>query len=154
MILGKPLLQPLLVFAALALPHPAWASLGGNVDTITTDQSRMMVRFRAMASTGSGALHTLSLANGGELREYTNASGIVFAVRWTGPGKPDLVSLLGPSFAVLQADNPVAARHGLRRAPMVDRADLKIVTGGRAGAFWGYAWLPQSAPAGFDPASM
>jgi hypothetical protein len=94
------------------------------------------------------------LANGGEIREYTNAAGVVYALRWTGPGKPDLQALLGPHFAALQADNPIAARRGLRRAPMVNRPDLRIVTGGRSGAFWGYAWLPQSVPAGFDPASL
>jgi len=139
---------------ALGLPQVAQASLGGSVDTITTDQSRMVVRSHAVARSGAGALHTLSLANGGEVREYTNAAGAVFAIRWTGPGKPDLEALLGAHFATFQSDNPAAARHGLRRPPSVNRSNLRVVTGGRAGAFWGYAWLPQSAPAGFDPASL
>jgi hypothetical protein len=150
----KPFALLLATITVLSVPQGAWASLGGNVDTITTDQSRMVVRLHAVARAGAGNLHTLTLANGGEVREYTNAAGVVYAIRWTGPGKPDLESLLGVHFATMQSDNPVTARRGMRRAPGVNRADLKIVAGGHAGAFWGYAWLPQSAPSGFDPASL
>jgi hypothetical protein len=140
--------------ALAGLPQEACATLGGSVDTITTDQSRMSVRMHAVARAGAGNRHTLTLANGGEVREYTNAGGTVYAVRWTGPGKPDLDTLLGVHFATMQSDNPVTARRGMRRPPGVNRADLKIVSGGRAGAFWGYAWLPLLAPAGFDPSSL
>ena len=139
---------------SLLLPHQAWAGLGHQVDMTSAEPGRMQVRQHMITTTGSGALHRLSLANGGEVREYTNAAGVVYALRWNGPGKPDLKTLLGPHYDTLQADNPISARHGLRRAPMVDRADLKIFTGGHAGAFWGYAWLPQYVPAGFDPAAL
>jgi hypothetical protein len=137
-----------------AVPGVAWASLGGSADSVTTDQSRMAVRQHSVAAVGAGARHTLSLSNGGEVREYVNASGVVYAVRWSGPGKPDLESLLGGHFATFQSDNAGGARHGLRRPPQVSRSNLKVLTGGRPGAFWGYAWLPQNAPAGFDPASL
>jgi hypothetical protein len=153
-VMRKPPMCLLIAMAVLGLPPAAHASLGGNLDTITADQSRMSVRAHAVARAGNGALHTLSLANGGEVREYANASGVVYALRWTGPGKPDLESLLGPNFATLQADNPVAQRHGMRRPPSVNRANLRVVTGGHPGAFWGYAWLPQSVPSGFDPSSL
>ena len=144
----------ILAIPGLLAPHAAMAGLGGKVDTVGADQARMQIRQHAVAASGAGALHTLTLANGGEVREYTNAAGAVYAIRWTGPGKPDLKTLLGPHFATLQADNPISARHGLRRAPMVNRADLRIVTGGHTGNFWGYAWLPQNVPAGFDPAAL
>lgn len=145
-----------LVIGALALlvPQAAFASLGGSAATVSGDQVRMNVRAHTMAPAGSGTMHTLSLANGGEIREYANAAGQIYAVRWTGPGKPDLAALLGEHYAALQTDNPIAARHGVRRAPSVNRSDLRIVTGGRTGAFWGYAWLPRNVPAGFDPASL
>ncbi len=147
----------LLACLILSAPGTAWASLGGSSDSITTDQTRMAVSHRSVA----GARHTLALTNGGEVREYVNGSGVVYAVRWSGPGKPDLESLLGGHFARFQADNlnssrrgPGGARRGLRRPPQVNRSDLKVVTGGRPGAFWGYAWLPANVPAGFDPASL
>jgi len=138
----------------MVAPQIAHASLGGTVDTITTDQSKMSVRMHAVANSGAGNRHTLTLTNGGEVREYTNAAGTVYAVRWTGPGKPDLDTLLGVHFATMQSDNPASARRGMRRPPGVDRTDLKIVTGGHAGAFWGYAWLPLLTPSGFDPSSL
>ena len=144
----------IMAIPALIMPHAAMAGLGGAVDATGANPARMLVRLHTVTPSATGALHTLTLANGGEVREYTNAAGAVYALRWTGPGKPDLEALLGPHFAAFQADNPVAARRGLRRAPTVDRSDIKIVTGGRSGAFWGYAWLPQSVPAGFDPRAL
>jgi hypothetical protein len=138
----------------LCVSPAAQASLGGNTATVGTDQVRMQAQSHTVTPAGAGARHTLALGNGGEVREYTNAAGTVYAVRWTGPGKPDLESVLGVHFATLQADNPISARRGLRRPPSVNRTDLRVVTGGHAGAFWGYAWLPQNVPAGFDPASL
>jgi hypothetical protein len=144
------------MIAAIAVlaPHAAMASLGGNTATINLDQARMAVQSHDVAPAGAGSLHTLTLNNGGVIREYINAAGLIYAVRWMGPGKPALDSLLGVHFATFQADNPIATRRGLRRPPMVNRPDLRIVTGGHTGAFWGYAWLPQTVPAGFDPASL
>lgn len=144
----------LIVLPVMMLPCAAQASLGAPTVSVGNDQAAMNARLHAMVPTGVGALHTLSLNNGGEVREYANAAGVIYAVRWNGPGKPDLESLLGVHFATFQSDNPIATRRGLRRAPMVNRSNLRIVTGGRPGSFWGYAWLPQAAPAGFDPASL
>ena len=138
----------------LLWPFSANASLGAPTVSVDTDQARMNVHLRAMVPTGAGARHTLTLDNGGEVREYANAAGVIYAVRWSGPGKPDLESLLGVHFATFQADNAIATRHGLRRPPMVNRSNLRVVTGGRPGAFWGLAWLPQAVPAGFDPAAL
>ncbi|KUR73382.1 DUF2844 domain-containing protein [Novosphingobium sp. FSW06-99] len=144
----------LMAACAVLVPHVAMASLGGNTATVNGDQARMSVRSHVVAQSGSGTLHTLSLNNGGEVREYANAAGVIYAVRWAGPGKPALDALLGAHFATFQGDNAINHRHGQRRAPLVNRSDLKVVTGGHTGAFWGYAWLPQSAPAGFDPTSL
>jgi hypothetical protein len=144
----------LIAIPVLLLPAMAHASLGAPERSVDTDQARMNVRQRSLVQTGSGARHTLMLENGGEVRQYANAAGVIYAVRWAGPGKPDLESLLGVHFATFQADNAIATRHGLRRAPTVNRSNLRVVTGGRPGAFWGLAWLPQAAPAGFDPAAL
>jgi hypothetical protein len=144
----------LIAIPVLLVPVTARASLGAPVLSVGTDQARMNVRQRSLVQTASGARHVLMLENGGEVREYANAAGVIYAVRWSGPGKPDLESLLGVHFATFQADNPIAARHGLRRAPSVNRSNLRVVTGGRPGAFWGLAWLPQAVPAGFDPAAL
>ncbi len=139
---------------AILVPHAAQASLGAGTASIGADQARMRVQAHGIAPAGTGSLHTLTLTNGGEVREYTNAAGVVYAVRWSGPGKPALDSLLGVHFATFQSDNPINARRGQRRPPVVNRSNLMVVTGGKPGAFWGFAWLPQSVPAGFNPASL
>ena len=139
--------------AVAAAPCAAWASLGERGDSVKADRARMAVR---MAST-TRATHTVSaltLANGGMVREFTNKDGVVFAVSWRGPGRPDLRQLLGGSFDTLQADN--VGRGGRRmRAPLsVHRSDLVVHTGGRPGAFWGLAYLPQQTPSGFSAADL
>ena len=139
---------------AVALPQVAEASLGDGVNSVEADRVRMGLAGHGVVPAAGAVRHVLPSAGGGEIREYVNAAGQVYAVRWRGPGKPDLASLLSVHFATFQADNPGGARFGRGRAPMVNRADLKIVTGGHPGGFWGIAWLPRAVPAGFDPAAL
>jgi hypothetical protein len=97
--------------------------------------------------------HELSLPNGGSVHEFTNEQGQIFAITWYGPGKPDLRSLLGRYFATFQeASAGDASRRGhfKRRPVAVNRSDLQIQTGGHMGYFWGVAYLPALAPAGFS----
>ena len=103
------------------------------------------------------ARHDLTRGNGGLVHEFTNAAGQVFAVTWSGPGKPDLRSVLGTSFATYQASATGGigrARHALRRPGQVDQADLQIQTAGHMGWFHGMAYIPSLAPAGFSTANL
>ena len=148
---------PATLLAALLLgsvPAPALAVLGGVRESVVADQTHM----RASGQAVPRASHTrtdLTLPNGGQVHEFTNAGGQVFAVTWRGPGKPDLRSLLGPHFADLQSASLAPYPHGAhrprlsRRPAAVNRTDLKIQTGGHMGWFWGVAYLPALAPAGF-----
>lgn len=100
--------------------------------------------------------HVLMRPNGGSVREFTNAAGVVFAVSWSGPGKPDLKTLLGSYFSTFQANSIATARqmHSLRRPPQVAQPDLQIQTGGHMGWFHGVAFIPSLAPAGFSPGDL
>ncbi len=134
-------------------PCSSWAGLGQPFESVKTDRARMSARMASIAM----ATHTVSaltLANGGVVKEFSNRSGMVFAVSWRGPGRPDLQQLLGGGFDTLQADN--VDRGGRRmRAPLkVDRSDLVVHTGGHPGAFWGVAYLPQQTPSGFSGADL
>jgi hypothetical protein len=75
--------------------------------------------------------------------------GVVFAVTWRGQGRPDLRQLLGDSFQTMQADNTPRGGRRTRTPLSVRRPDLMIQSGGHSGAFWGIAYLPKMAPAGF-----
>ncbi|HEX5183224.1 MAG TPA: DUF2844 domain-containing protein [Allosphingosinicella sp.] len=138
--------------SALFLSTPAWAGLGGPASTVQTDGARMSAR---MVSTEMGpyALHTLTRPNGGMVHELTNAGGQVFAVTWSGPGKPDLRALLGRYFDTFQAANAARGRglrSPLRRPPQVSQPDLQIQTEGHMGWFRGIAFVPSLAPPGFS----
>lgn len=135
---------------ALACAGAARAELGGPIATVQADRARMGARIASHAL-GSYTRHELTRSNGGTVRELTNARGQVFAVTWSGPGKPDLRSLLGRHFARLQAASGAygATMHALRRPPQVSEPDLQIQTSGHLGWFRGVAFVPSLAPAEF-----
>lgn len=141
---------PLCAAALLAGAGAARAELGGPVSSVAADSGSMHARIASVAR-GNYARHELTRANDGIVREYTNANGMVFAVTWSGPGKPDLRTLLGQYFTIFQANSAVIARttHALRRSPQVNQPDLQIQTGGHMGWFHGVAFVPSLAPPGF-----
>ncbi len=146
----------MLIAMALALATgivPSWASLGQRVDSISTDRVRMSARM-VSSTKATHTVSSLTLANGAVVKEFANKAGVVFAVSWRGPGRPDLQQLLGDGFDAVQADN--IGRGGRRmHAPLaVNRSDLIVHTGGRPGAFWGLAYLPQSVPSGFSATDL
>jgi hypothetical protein len=145
----------LLAGLSLALPGSAHAELGGPLSTVQTDGARMSARM-VSADMGGYDLHTLTRANGGTVHELTNANGQVFAVTWFGPGKPDLRALLGRYFPTFQAANDMGppGMRSLRNPPQVSQSDLQIQTGGHMGWFWGVAFIPSLAPAGFSPDNL
>jgi hypothetical protein len=150
MVVRFSLLTLVVGLVCLAMAAPAHASLGAAYASVEADRAHMGASLTSKAA-ATHTVHTLKLANGGIVREFTRVDGTVFAVAWRGPGRPDLRQLLGAHFDTLQADN--ATRRGPRyRRPMaVNRTDLLVQSGGHSGAFWGVAILTQLEPPGFSP---
>ena len=151
-------LAQVVLLAALALmpATPGMAELGGSSGTVQADQLRLRASLRRIAL-ATHVRHELSMPNGAAVHEFTNAQGQVFAIRWSGPGKPDLRSLLGVHFGALQAGNvSQSGRFGRlsRRPLMIDQPELKITSGGHMGYFWGLAWLPALLPPGVQPSDL
>ena len=133
--------------AALTAALPAQASLGHASASVEVDRAHLAAR----AATTQAATHTvqtLSLPNGGTVREFMSPDGTVFAVSWRGPGRPDLRQLLGEHFDTMQSQTVVRAGRRLSEPLAVNRSDFVVHTGGHPGAFWGMAYLPQQVPAG------
>ena len=128
---------------------PAQASLGGGRDSIDADGRHLLARMSAVAA-ATHTVHVLTMPNGEVIREYARADGVVFAVGWRGPARPDLRQLLGPRFDDVQADNILPGGRRTRRPLAVRRPDFRMSSGGHPGAFWGVAYLPALAPAGFS----
>ena len=139
----------LLALAALALgASSACAALGGGAPSVELDRIALHAQSRAERA----PLYTvgvLTLPSGTLVREYQNAQGVVFAVSWSGPGKPDLRQTLGASFDTMVAETA--------RVGFVGHAQLHIVTPGlevhsvgHMRSFHGIAFLPALVPAGVE----
>lgn len=135
----------------LALPLQARAALGEPVASVQADGVRMKAALRVQASSGY-TVHELQDANGTTVREFVSPAGVVFAVDWRGPFKPDLAGLLGRSFrAYASAPRSVGSD---RNHLAIDTDGLVVRAGGRQRGFFGRAWIPALVPAGLDPAVL
>jgi hypothetical protein len=124
----------------------SWAALGGHQAQFGAKAIRQQVQPVATAVTGYTVSQT-TLDAGTTVREYVDASGVVFGVSWSGPFLPNLKELLGPYF-----DQMTSAQERQRQRPQViNQPDVVIQSGGHMGAFQGRAWLTGKLPAGFDP---
>ena len=143
-----------LAFMLLA-PACGHAELGGSMSGVQADGAHMG-KHMASVAVGNYSRHDITRANGGVVREFTNAKGQVFAVTWSGPGKPDLRTLLGRYFTTLQASGNTIGRtmHSLRRPAQVNQPDLQIQTGGHMGWFHGVAFIPSLAPSGYSTSDL
>jgi hypothetical protein len=141
--------------SCILLPTAAAANLGGSVSSVTADRGRMGAKLNSVAM-GRYTRHELTRPNGGMVHEFTNAAGVVFAVTWSGPGKPDLSTLLGRYFPTFQTNSIATARraHSLRHPPQIAQADLQIQVEGHMGWFHGVAYVPSLAPAGFSVSDL
>jgi hypothetical protein len=143
------------LFAAaawLGFAAPSFAALGGASATVELDRAHLAARSSAIVN-ADYTVHIITLPNGGTVKEFENGGGVVFAVTWRSPSRPDLRQLLGPRFNVLQAD--VATHRGQRRNLLSDeRSDFVLHGAGHSGAFVGSAYLPQAAPSGFSLSAL
>lgn len=132
----------------LFMPMLAQATLGQRADTVGGNQE--LTKFKAAlpkAISGSYTLHRLQLPSGTSVREYADEFGIVFAVAWDGPTKPDLNQLLGRYFTEYESGAGASTRRH-RNHMVVRKFDFVIQSEGRMRAFRGKAYLPQSIPVG------
>ena len=136
-----------LVVTLVVAPQASRAELGGRYASVMADGVRLRAQVKSVPATNY-TVHHMTLANGGEVRQFAAADGTVFAVAWNGPGRPDLRQLLGPRFDAVQTANAPVRGHFRRHALTVQQSDFIVQTGGHPGAFFGVAYLQQSLPAG------
>ena len=129
---------------AAALAAPCWAALGDLEASVSSDSAKLKASPR-VESRPSFTIHEMQTPAGTVVREFVAASGVVFAVSWRGPLKPDLTLLLGRYFGAYASAprSPGATRSRL----MIDQPDLIVHAGGRVRAFAGIALVPQLLPA-------
>ncbi|HEV2492119.1 MAG TPA: DUF2844 domain-containing protein [Terriglobia bacterium] len=136
-------LSTLLVAAA-----PAWAVLGGSVDSVRADQTRLEAKVHSVTLPGY-TVHEISRGDGTTIKEFVSPLGTVFGVSWKGPTMPDLTPLLGTYYSQFRQ-----AMEGRRhRGPVVVRTnDLVVESGGHLRAFHGRAYVTSLIPNTLSPA--
>ncbi len=135
-----------LLGAALSLcAVAAHATLGGAVASVETDRARVGARVDRIAHPAY-TVHQLTTADGGIVREYVAADGVVFGVSWNGPAKPDLRQLLGSHFDTLGASRNRVS--GGRAHLAIREGALVFESNGRMRSFHGRAFLNDALPAG------
>jgi Protein of unknown function (DUF2844) len=127
---------------------PAWAALGGSVESVETDQSKLHAK-RAVVERRDYTVHEITSDDGTVIREYVTPAGQVFGVSWTGPTIPDLTQLLGTYNTEFQAT--IRSKRGRRSSTAVHNADLVVESSGHMRAFYGRAYLNSMLPGGVTP---
>jgi len=140
-----------LVLLALVVPARVYAELGGNVDSVQSDQ-QVMKGSRRITNAGNYSVHEIQAESGTKVREFVSPSGTVFGVAWSGPFKPDMRQVLGPYFdQYVQAIQSKRPRGG---AVVIQQPGLVVESGGHVRAFSGRAYLPQMTPSNVDPSGI
>jgi hypothetical protein len=111
---------------------------------------------RAQTPAPGVQVQEVATADGGTIREYVSASGVVFAVSWRTRLKPRLEGMLGRYHAdyAAAAAGEAARRPGIRRQAALGAPDLVVRSSSYLGSFSGYAFVPSLAPAGFGPEAV
>ncbi len=132
----------------LALPLPAAASLGGNLNSVEADRAFLRGTLERTAATGY-SVRQIRMPNGVVVREYVSLAGNVFAVSWQGPTRPDLRELLGPYFETYIQSIPPKMKFRLVRGPVrIEANGLVVEMAGHARWLIGRAYLTTMLPAG------
>jgi hypothetical protein len=138
--------------ASLALSPPCFATLGGDLSSVKSDQTRLKAKLQI--SPGERySVHEMKASSGTTVREFATAEGKVFGVAWEGPWRPDLRQLLGSYFADFQqAAKTKRTGHNGPLASATPR--LVVEMSGRPRAFYGRAYAPDLVPSGVEPADV
>ena len=141
--------------ALISLASQAHAELGGKAATVDNDRVHLHARISHSAPASGGVTQTeMTLGDGTVTRQFTSSAGVVFAVSWNGPMRPNLRQLFGGYYSRLQSASAKTARLHARAAFTANDSDFVVRSGGHPGAFWGYAILPAQVPAGFDASRL
>jgi hypothetical protein len=130
------------------LSFPAFAALGGNLDSIQTDQEYMKATIK-ITQVNSYAVHEIKVPTGTVVREYVSRTGRVFGVAWQGPFVPDMRQLLGSYFDHYSEAAKAQRQSYVGRRPLnIHESGLVMQTAGHMRAYSGRAYDPELLPPG------
>jgi hypothetical protein len=134
--------------ASLVFSLCAQAALGEDADSVAADQLRLHAKLQVVQKE-KHAIHELQVPTGGNIRQFVNENGKVFAVSWSGGWRPNLRDLMGKHYDRYLA---AAKERRMGRGPVrIEIPGLVVVMGGHQRAFFGHAYLTDLVPQGFRP---
>jgi hypothetical protein len=127
---------------------PAWAALGGDVASVTSDVQVLRGQHTMVAKTGF-TLHQITSSDGSVVNEFVSPAGVVFGVSWQGHFVPNLKQLLGSYATNLQQGQrtEVIPRH----AVTIQGDNFMLSSFGHGRSFRGRAVVPGLVPANLTP---
>ena len=140
-----PCLAAIILSLAAGIGAPAHAALGQGSTSIEADRLQAKASVRQLTHPAY-TVHELTTEMNGLVREYVSPSGVVFAVSWHGPSKPNLQQVLGAHFATVTAAAP--GRPGGHAHQQVHEGTLVFESTGHMRSFHGRAYLTDAIPAG------
>lgn len=136
------------VVAAAFSPRMALATLGEPESTVQNDVTSAHASIKSSQDRSAYRVHEITLPSGTVMREFVAPSGMVFAVTWQGPIRPDLRQALGQYFeSYVSAPR---AKFADRRHVQLQQGDLVIEAGGHMRALYGRAYLSSAIPSGVN----
>jgi len=147
------------VFIFLFSGTLAHASLGDLEQSIDNDQQALGFVSRkieghaaslktALSKAPDFKVHILSSAKG-ELRQYVNKDGIVFALTWAGNSHPDLSQILGTYYSEYQNQMERAPRKPGRYPVLLQTPKMTLHQSGHMRSVQGKAYDPSLFPKNF-----
>lgn len=124
---------------------PAFAVLGEDVSSVQADRIHINASMRVTPAQNY-TIHELRSATGVLVREYSSASGKVFAVSWQGPTLPDMKQLLGSYFEEFQKAARSQSRPGGHSPMIIQHPGFVVELGGHMRSFVGRAYLADQMP--------
>lgn len=135
---------------AFLIPLQAQAALGDTEQGIEQERLHFGMH-RAIERHALHKRHTLEDYNGSRVHQYVGAHGLVFAVTWQTPFKPDLSKLLGASHAgYAHAIQAATHKGGIQRQFVHQEGDTVVVSTAYLNKHAGYAYRRSLVPLDFD----
>lgn len=152
----RPIVGTCLLAATLLGPRPAQAVLGERLPAAAASASQAKAASttrRTLALSSGVQVYERASGDGGVIREYVSADGIVFAVGWNTRFKPRLNDLLGRFHeGYAAAASEALRRPGIQHQSVLRAQDLVVHSTSHLNVFSGRAYVPSLVPAGFDAA--
>jgi len=127
---------------------PAWAALGGDVASVTSDVQVLRGQHTMVAKTGF-TLHQITSSDGSVVNEFVSPAGTVFGISFQSHTMPNLQQLLGSYMTNFQQGQ--RTQHVRRRSVTIQGDNFVFSSVGYMRSFRGRAYVPGLVPANLTP---